>query len=81
MNEELFRALRGHGVFLEPAAELARLYDGGPYLTRKVLAAFLAHVRETDSIPIAVWRLRHRILTTGAQHVDQIYLRDRNQWR
>lgn len=77
MNDELYRALRELGVFPEPAADLARLYDGGEYLTRKVLAAFLAHVRETDSVAIAVWRLRKGILTTGGQRVDLIHLRDR----
>ena len=77
MNEELYRALRELWVFPEPAAELARMYNGGEYLTRNVLAAFLAHVRETGSIAIVVWRLRNRILTTGEQRVDQIHLRDR----
>lgn len=77
MNDELYRALRELGVFSEPAADLAHIYDGGEYLTGKVLAAFLAHIRETGSIAIAVWRLRKGILTTGEQRVDQIHIRDR----
>jgi len=77
MNDELYRALRELGVFPEPAADLAHIYDGGAYLARKVLAAFLAHVRETGSIAIAVWRLRKGILTTGEQNVDLIHIRDR----
>jgi len=77
MNEELYRALRELWVFPEPAAELAQMYDGGEYLTGKVLAAFLAHVRETGSIAIAVWRLRKGILTTGEQNADMIHIRDR----
>jgi hypothetical protein len=28
---------------------------------------------------IAVWRLRHRILATGGQRVDMIYLADRRR--
>ena len=65
MNEDLYRALVDLGVFPQPAEDLAHIYDGGEYLTQKVLTAFLGHVRETDNIAIAVWRLRHRILTTG----------------
>jgi hypothetical protein len=76
MNHDLYRELVNLGVFPDPAEDLARLYDGGDYLTSKVVTAFLAHVRETDSIPIAVWRLRHRILTTGAQRSDLLHLRD-----
>ncbi len=79
MNEDLYRALVDLGVYPQPAEDLAHIYDGGEYLTKKVLTAFLGHVRETDNIAIAVWRLRHRILTTGAQRVDLIHLRDRRR--
>lgn len=79
MNEALYQALVDLGVFPEPAEDLAHMYDGGEYLTHKVLTAFLAHVHETDSIAIAVWRLRNRILTTGSQRVDMIHLADRRR--
>jgi hypothetical protein len=39
MNQDLYRALVDLGVFPQPAEDLAHMYDGGEYLTKKVVTA------------------------------------------
>lgn len=81
MNEELFAELRRLGVFEGPARDLARRYDGGDYLTQKVLTAFRGHLRETDNLGIAVWRIRNGIFRTGGQAADEFWLTEQRNRR
>ena len=64
MNEELYNQLRQLGVYPTPARDIARRVPDDED-TEDVIVAYKAHVRETDSIPIAVWRLKNGILLTG----------------
>ena len=73
MNEELFRQLVKLGVYKRPALEIARRFPDDD-MTRAVLTAYKAHIRETDSIPIAVWRLQNGILLTGGGTIDNLLL-------
>jgi hypothetical protein len=73
MNEELFRQLVKLGVYKRPALAIARRFPDAD-MTRAVLTAYKAHVRETDSIPIAVWRLQNGILLTGGGTIDNLLL-------
>jgi hypothetical protein len=73
MNADLFHQLVQLGVYRRPALEIARRFPDAD-MTRAVITAFKAHVRETDSIPIAVWRLQNGILLTGGQIADEITL-------
>ena len=77
MNEELFRQLVNLGVYQRPALEIARRFPDDD-MTCAVLTAYKAHVRETDSIPIAVWRLQNGILLTGGGTIDNV-LREPSQ--
>ena len=52
---DLAEELRDRGVYPEPAEEIAELYAGIDPQT--VIDAYLAHVEETDSIALAVWRI------------------------
>jgi hypothetical protein len=74
MNDDLFAQLRWLGVYPEPARDIARRFPDAD-MTANVITAYKAHVRETDSIPIAVWRLRNGILLTGGGAIDN-YLRE-----
>lgn len=81
MNEDHYRALVEPGVFpgagRRPGAHLRRRRIPGPQGARRPRQfGALGHVREADSIPIGVWRLRHGIFTTGSQRVDLIHLAD-----
>jgi hypothetical protein len=73
MNADLFHQLVKLGVYKRPALEIARRFPDED-MTRDVITAFKAHVRETDSIPIAVWRLQNGILLTGGGTIDNLLL-------
>ena len=73
MNDDLFHQLVKLGVYPRPAREIARRFPAED-MTRDVLTAYKAHVRETDSIPIAVWRLQNGILLTGGATIDNLVL-------
>ena len=73
MNDDLFHQLVKLGVYPRPAREIARRFPDED-MTRDVITAFKAHVRETDSIPIAVWRLQNGILLTGGATIDNLVL-------
>ena len=73
MNDDLFDQLVKLGVYPRPAREIARRFPDED-MTRDVITAYKAHVRETDSIPIAVWRLQNGILLTGGATIDNLVL-------
>jgi hypothetical protein len=73
MNDDLFHQLVKLGVYPRPAREIARRFPDED-MTRDVITAYKAHVRETDSIPIAVWRLQNGILLTGGGTIDNLLL-------
>lgn len=73
MNADLFRQLIQLGVYKRPAMAIARRFPDED-MTRAVLIAYKAHVRETDSIPIAVWRLQNGILLTGGATIDNLLM-------
>ena len=73
MNDDLFHQLVKLGVYKQPALEIARRFPDDD-MTRAVLTAYKAHIRETDSIPIAVWRLQNGILLTGGGTIDNLVL-------
>ena len=74
MNDDLFRQLVQLGVYPRPALDIARRFPDED-MTRTVITAYKAHVRETDSIPIAVWRLQNGILLTGGGTIDNVLAR------
>jgi hypothetical protein len=75
---DLAAELRRRGVYPQPAADIASRFDGSD--PQAVIDAYIAHVEETGSIPLAVWRLRNGILTTEAQ--SQAHLEDEvRHWR
>ena len=76
MNEELFRQLVKLGVYQPPALDIARRFPDTD-MTAPCIIAYKAHVRETDSIPIAVWRLQNGILLTGGGTIDNLVLQGR----
>jgi hypothetical protein len=71
MNESLFTQLRRLGVYPGPARAITRRFPDED-MTADVITAYKAHVRETDSIPIAVWRLQNGILLTGGGTIDNV---------
>ena len=73
MNDRLCRALLQLGVYQRPAEDIARRFVDED-MTVAVITAYKAHVRETDSIPIAVWRLQNGILLTGGGTIDNLLL-------
>ena len=73
MNATLYAQLRLLGVYDRPARDVARIFPDEQD-TARVILAYKSHVRETDSIPIAVWRLQNGILLTGNQKSDEITL-------
>ena len=75
MNHDLYHQLRALGVYPGPAHDIARRFADEEDTDDDILA-YTAHVRETDSIPIAVWRLRNGILLTGGATLDNIALRE-----
>ena len=80
MNEELFHQLVKLGVYPRPALDIARRFPDAD-MTRAVIVAYKAHVRETDSIPIAVWRLQNGILLTGGGTIDNVLRRTEHTGR
>ena len=66
MNQALFQALRSRGVYREPAAEIAAIYEDDQ--TDIVLTAFDQHILDTNgNMSIAVWRIKQQILAPGFQ--------------
>ena len=75
MNQALYHLLIAAGVFTEPAADIARIFAGLP--AQPIMAAFNQHVAETNSIRVAVWRLRNGILATEQAKVHAAITRTR----
>jgi hypothetical protein len=75
MNDSLYAQLLRYGVYPAPARAIARRFPDAD-MTASVIIAFKAHLRETDSIPIAVWRLQNGILLTGGAVLDHILLKE-----
>ena len=73
MNDDLFDQLVKLGVYKRPAMAIARRFPDAD-MTRDVITAYKAHIRETDSIPIAVWRLQNGILLTGGATIDNLLM-------
>ena len=73
MNDDLYHQLIQLGIYPRPARDIARRFPDAD-MTRDVITAYKAHIRETDSIPIAVWRLQNGILLTGGATIDNLVL-------
>ena len=66
MNRLLYNELVRLGVYPGPATDIARRFSSAED-TARVIQAFHAHLRETLSLGLTVWRLQQgRLLTEGA---------------
>lgn len=66
MNTLLYNELVRLGVYSGPATDIARRFSNAED-TPRVIQAFHAHLRETLSLSLTVWRLQQgRLLTEGA---------------
>ena len=75
MNQALYHRLIAAGVFDEPARDIAAIHRAAE--PDAIITVFNQHVAETNSIRVAVWRLRNGILATERAKVHAAITRTR----